>query len=114
MLDWNDVANFVVGEVRSQDFARWRQPLKKNNAVFFNTYTFQDAHIAPLLDELSADPICHTFELGGAIAALGDVAFVRDEITERGLDAVFSGDNSLVLFRLQPRQDGLLSPSPAL
>ena len=33
---------------------------------------------------------------------------------ERGLCAVFSGDNSLVLFRLQPSQDGLLSPSPAL
>ena len=49
MLDWNDVANFVVGEVRSQDFARWRQPLKKNNAVFFDTYTFQDAHIAQSL-----------------------------------------------------------------
>ena len=67
-----------------------------------------------LLDELSAYPICHTYELGGAIAALGDVAFVRNEITERGLDAVFSGDNRLVLFRQQPRQDGLLSPSPAL
>ena len=133
---------------------------------------------AALLDELSADPICHTFELGGTSAALGDVAFVRDEITvsfllhddlervvwhcllfswlgaadpdqityrwlreanlakpfgyispdvvseiyrrvrvwvqERGLCAVFSGDSSLVLFRLQPSQDGLLSPSPAL
>ena len=36
---------------------------------------------AALLDELSADLICHTFELGDTIAALGDVAFVRDEIT---------------------------------
>jgi len=30
---------------------------------------------------VSADSICHTFELGGTIAALGDVAFVRNEIT---------------------------------
>jgi len=44
MPDWNDVANFVVGEVRSRDFARWREPLKKNNVVFFEAYTFQDAH----------------------------------------------------------------------
>ena len=33
------------------------------------------------LDEVSADSICHTFELGGSIAALGEVAFVRDGIT---------------------------------
>ena len=33
------------------------------------------------LDEVSADSICHTFELGGTIAALGDVAFVRNGIT---------------------------------
>ena len=33
------------------------------------------------LDEVSADSICHTFELGGTIAALGDVTFVRNGIT---------------------------------
>ena len=33
-----------------------------------------------LLDESSAVAICHAFELGGTIDALGDVAFVRDEI----------------------------------
>ena len=38
---------------------------------------------------------------------------VRVRVHERGLCTVLSGDNSLVLFRLQPSQDGLLSPSPA-
>ena len=33
-----------------------------------------------LLDESAAVAICHAFELGGTIDALGDVAFVRDEI----------------------------------
>ena len=119
------------------------------------------------IDEVSADSICHTFELGGTIAALGGVAFVRNGITvsfllhdvlerklsvvqlvkdsrprpnhlslasrtnlaklfghtapdvvpeissacsgtgsKRGLCAVLSSDNSLVLFRLRPSQNG--------
>ena len=56
------------------------------------THTANDAELPDLsvswkfvaqawLNEVSADSICHTFELGGTIAALGDVAFVRNGIT---------------------------------
>ena len=48
----------------------------KTAAVFPGLPVFWKFVGLALLDELSADPICHTFGVGGTIAALDDVAFV--------------------------------------
>mmetsp|Transcript_50407 Transcript_50407/g.133938 ORF Transcript_50407/g.133938 Transcript_50407/m.133938 type:complete len:731 (-) Transcript_50407:310-2502(-) len=58
-----------------------RMPTLQTAAEFPGLPVFWEFVAQALLGELSADPICHTFELGGTIDALGDVAFVRDEIT---------------------------------
>ena len=58
-----------------------RKPTLQTAAELPGLPVFWEFDAQALLDELSVDPICHTFELGDTIDALGDVAFVRDEIT---------------------------------
>ena len=57
-----------------------RKPTLQTAAEFPGLPVFWEFVAQALLDESSADRICHAFELGSIIDALGDGAFVRDEI----------------------------------
>ena len=57
-----------------------RKPTLQTAAEFPGLPVFWEFVAQALLDESSAVAICHTFELGGTMDALGDGAFVRDEI----------------------------------
>ena len=58
-----------------------RKPSLQTAAEFSGLPVLWEFVTQALLDELSADLICHTFELGATIDALSDVAFVRAENT---------------------------------
>ena len=78
-----------------------RKPTLQTAAEFPGLPVFWAFFAQALLGEMSADPICHTFELGATIDALGDVAFVGDEITASFL--LHDGRESVVWRRPRKR-----------